>query len=61
MPSPIDVQKNLKGMSYPASKDDLVQTAEGNGADEELLGQLRGLGKNEFESPAEVMKELGGS
>ena len=60
MPSPIDVQKHLKGVSYPASGDDLVRAAEENGADEELLGQLRGLGGT-YDSPADVMKELGGS
>ena len=57
--NPIDVQKNLKGVSYPASRDDLVAAAEENGGDDELLEQLRRLGEDEFESPADVMKALG--
>ena len=58
--NPIEVQKNLKGVSYPASKDDLVSAAEQNGAGEELLGQLRSLDKDRFDSPADVMGTLGG-
>jgi hypothetical protein len=59
--NPIDVQKNLKGVSYPASRDQLVAAAEENGGDADLVEELRGLGEDEFESPAEVMKALGGS
>jgi len=33
--NPIEVQKHLKGISYPATKDDVVSTAEQNGADDE--------------------------
>ena len=58
--NPIEVQKNLKGVSYPASKDDLVAAAEQNGAGEELLAQLRSLDKEQFDSPADVMGALGG-
>ena len=57
--NPIDVQKNLKGVSYPASRDDLVAAAEENGGDTDLVEQLQGLDEGEFESPAEVMKALG--
>ena len=56
--NPIEVQKHLKGMSYPASKDDLVSTAESNGADEELLEQLRGMSADEFSGPDDVMEAL---
>jgi hypothetical protein len=57
--NPIDVQKQLKGVDYQASGDDLVSAAKENGADDELVRQLEGLGSQEFESPAEVMKALG--
>ena len=59
--NPIEVQKNLKGVSYPASKDDLVQAAERNGAGAELVDQLRSLDADRFDGPNEVMKALGGS
>ena len=57
--NPTDVQKNLKGMSYPASKDELLSTAEANGADDALLKQLRDLGQDQFDGPDDVMRALG--
>ena len=59
--NPIEVQKHLKGMSYPASKDDIVSTAQGNGADDALLEQLRGMNEKEFTGPDDVMEALGKS
>jgi Protein of unknown function (DUF2795) len=56
--NPIEVQKHLKGISYPATRDDVVATAEDNGADEDLLAQLRGLSRNEYSGPDEVMEAL---
>jgi hypothetical protein len=59
--NPIEVQKHLKGMSYPATKDDVVSTAEQNGADDEVVTQLRGLDEEEFSGPDDVMRALGSS
>jgi methyl coenzyme M reductase subunit C-like uncharacterized protein (methanogenesis marker protein 7) len=56
-----EVQKALKGVDYPASKDDLAEQAERNGADRELVDALRGMGKDSFDGPNAVMKELKGS
>ncbi len=56
--NPIEVQKHLKGMSYPARKDDLVSTAQKNGADEELLRELREMQRDEFDGPDDVMEAL---
>ena len=56
--NPIEVQKHLKGMSYPASKDDLVSTAQQNGADDNLLEQLRNMGREDFSGPDDVMEAL---
>jgi hypothetical protein len=56
--NPIEVQKHLKGMSYPATKDDVVSTAEQNGAGEELVSELLGLDKEEFSGPDDVMRAL---
>ena len=56
--NPIEVQKHLKGMNYPASKDELVSTAEDNGADDDLLEQLRGVSKSQFTGPDDVMEAL---
>ena len=58
--NPIDVQKHLKGVSYPASRDDLVRAAQDNGAPQEIVERLRGMGRGEFSGPDQVMAELGG-
>lgn len=56
-----EVQKALKGINYPATAEDLAETAKGNGADDELIEQLRGLSREEFTGPDTVMAELKGS
>jgi len=56
-----EVQKSLKGVDYPASKDELATTAERNGADRELVDALRNMSKSSFDGPNAVMKELKGS
>ncbi|AUZ87405.1 DUF2795 domain-containing protein [Arthrobacter sp. TmT3-37] len=56
-PSPIDIQKALGGMDYPASKEDLVKHAEDKGADDAVLETLRNLPDREFDSPTDVNKE----
>jgi len=56
-----EVQKALKGVDYPASRDDLAAHAERNGADHELVDALRNMSKRSFDGPNAVMKELKGS
>jgi hypothetical protein len=54
MPSPIDIQKALSGMDYPATKDQIVQHAEQHGADKEILDSLRKIDDREYEGPSGV-------
>ena len=54
MPSPIDIQKALSGMDYPASKDQIVRHAEQNGADGEVLDALKKIEDREYEGPSGV-------
>ncbi len=56
--NPIELQKALGGMDYPASKEDLVKHAEGKNADDEVLSFLRGLPDRQYETPADVNKEI---
>jgi hypothetical protein len=56
---PVDVQKALKGMDYPASKSDVVQCAERSHADPHMLDMLRQILDREYRTPASVSKELG--
>ena len=59
--SPIALQKSLKGSKYPASKDALVRRAQENQATSDILDRLRSLPGAEYETPASVMKALGGN
>jgi hypothetical protein len=54
MPSPIDIQKALSGMDYPASKEQILQHAEKNGGDKEVLEALRKIDDREYEGPSGV-------
>lgn len=55
----IDVQKALKGASYPADKRSLLEKARENGADEEVMEALGALPDREFANPADVSKGVG--
>jgi hypothetical protein len=54
MVSPIDIQKALSGMDYPASKDDIVRHAEQQGGGSEVLEALKGIEDREYEGPSGV-------
>lgn len=57
--NPIQLQKYLKGMDYPANKQDLLDRAEQEGADENILSTLKQLADDTFETPADVSKAVG--
>ena len=54
MVSPIDLQKALSGIDYPAGKDDIVQHAERNGGSKEVVEALRKIEDREYEGPSGV-------
>ena len=56
--NPIEVQKHLKGVDYPASKDDLVSKAESNGAPSEIVQQLQNLSKTSCDGPNAVVEAI---
>jgi hypothetical protein len=60
-PSVTDVQKALKGAEYPASKEDLVDLAESNGADDDVIQALRDADAEDFDGPDDVMEALRGN
>ena len=41
---PDEAQQYLEGTDYPANKDEVASTAEGNGAPHELVERIRALG-----------------
>ena len=54
MVSPIDIQKALSGMDYPASKEDIVRQAEQQGGDKEVVEALKKIEDREYEGPSGV-------
>jgi hypothetical protein len=59
-PTPIELQKYLGGVDYPASKDDLVQTARSNGAPDDLISALEDSNEDSFDSPTAVSSAVTG-
>jgi hypothetical protein len=58
--NPIELQKHLGGVDYPASRDDLVAAAEKNGAGDEVLDALKGLPEQDFDAPTAVTRAVSG-
>ncbi|MEA2247243.1 MAG: hypothetical protein QOH46_1772 [Solirubrobacteraceae bacterium] len=56
-----EVQKALKGIDYPAGRDDLVARAEQNGASDDLIEALRRSDEDRYKDPTAVMKAMSGS
>ena len=57
--NPVQIQKFLKGVDYPARKQTLLDTARREGADEQVCASLEQLPDKEFETPASVSKAFG--
>lgn len=58
--NPIELQKYLKGMDYPAKKADLIKKAQQNGANEQICSMLQKLPDKPFDSAADVSKAVSG-
>jgi hypothetical protein len=54
----IKVQKFLGGIHYPATKQQLVDHARGNQADDEALSALSGMPEREYTGPDEVSRAI---
>lgn len=57
--SPANVQKYLKGVEYPTTRDDLIVQARHNGAPEEIIENIENFEDKEFGGPQDVMKAYG--
>ncbi|WP_024800577.1 DUF2795 domain-containing protein [Nocardia sp. BMG51109] len=56
--NPIQVQKYLQGVNYPAGRDDLVRAARANGADDAVLDELKKIPDRTYNGPNAVSHEL---
>lgn len=57
--NPVQIQKYLAGVDYPASKDDLVKHAKEQGADDNVQQTLQQLPDQKFQTPADVSQAVG--
>lgn len=58
--NPIQIQKYLKGVDYPANKKSLIESAKKNGADENICASLEQLPDQNFQTPADVSEAFQG-
>jgi hypothetical protein len=58
---PANIMKHMKGIDFPATKKEIIAHAKkAPGPDtDDVLEVLRQIAEKEYNSPAEVMKEIG--
>ena len=57
--NPVQVQKFLGGIDYPATKDEILETARRRGADADVMNALQRIAEREYDGPNAVSEELG--
>ena len=57
---PTEAQRYLAGVEYPASKQHVIQTAEDNGAPQEMIEQLQAFEGEQFDGPQQVQGAFSG-
>ena len=53
-----EIEKALKGIHYPASKDELVQKAKNNDVNHDVIINIEKLPEKKFNSPNDVKRTL---
>jgi hypothetical protein len=56
-PNPIEMQKYLSGVDYPADRDTLVEHARKHGASDEVVQHLESLPNRSYDGPNAVSKD----
>ncbi len=57
--NPIQLQKYLKGVDYPATKEELIEQAKRHGADKNVISLLEELPDQEYDAPTDVSEAVG--
>lgn len=57
--SPANVSHHLKGIDFPANKQDLMRQVRENGADRAVIEVIEAMPDGEYQSMADVMKGYG--
>ncbi|GAB2849144.1 DUF2795 domain-containing protein [Lentzea nigeriaca] len=56
--NPIEIQKNLAGVDYPVSKQQLIDKARDNGAGDDVLASLGRIPDRQYDGPNAVSAEV---
>ncbi|OLR92933.1 DUF2795 domain-containing protein [Actinokineospora bangkokensis] len=57
-PNPIQLQKHLGGIDYPAGRADLVEHARSHGADDDVLSTLESIPDRTYDGPNAVSQAV---
>jgi hypothetical protein len=57
--NPVQVEKFLRGINYPCSKQNLLSTAKKEGADQNVMNLLQKLPDKKYGSPVDVSEAIG--
>jgi hypothetical protein len=57
--NPIQLQKFLGGIDYPANKQELIKKAQKSGADQNVMNTLKSLPRDMFNSPNDISEAIG--
>ena len=57
--SPANVSRFLKGVDFPAAKQDLVKHAQQNHAERQVIDLIQKMDERQYDSMADVMKAYG--
>ena len=55
-----NMQQYLQGINFPANKEEVASGAEGNGAPQDFVSQIRNAAQERFNGPQEVLQAVGG-
>lgn len=54
-----DVERAIRGIDFPADRNDLIEQARSNKAKTDVINILKNLPRNKFKSPIDVSKAFG--
>ena len=57
--NPIQVQKFLKKVDYPVTKQELIKVAKSEGADKRVIETLEKIPDREYDGPVGISEEIG--
>lgn len=59
--NPAKIEESIKGIDFPASKEDILNRARENSAAQEEMDALEGLPDQEYTTPTDITQALGNS